>query len=174
MNWLDIAIIIILLIPAYIGFRKGFVRKIFGIAGLAAGFVLAVKFYDSLSSILVKIIKENIIFVNVISFLIIVILVYGISIWIAGYMSDIGGGTSFFNKLFGTAFGFLQGLILASVLLYNFAFINFPSVESRNSSMLYPHVYKVAPVLFDKIIEVFPGLKDTYNHYKASSQDDKK
>jgi len=156
------------------GFRKGFVRKILGIIGIAAGFVLAVNFYGNLSSILSKVIKENIIFVNVISFLLIVLAVYGISVWLAGYMSDIGGGPNFFNKIFGTAFGFLQGLILASVLLYNLAIINFPSPETRNSSMFYTSVYKVAPLLFDKLIELFPGLKETYNQYKGTKQEEKK
>jgi uncharacterized membrane protein required for colicin V production len=81
-------------------------------------------------------------------------------------MSDIGGGTKFINKLLGTAFGFVQGLILASVLLYNLAFINIPSAESRNSSILYSQVYKTSPALFDKIIEFFPGLQETYSKYK--------
>jgi membrane protein required for colicin V production len=174
MNWLDIVIIVILLIPSYIGFRKGFVRKLFGIIGIAAGFVLAVRFYENLSSLLQNVIKESTIFVNVVSFLLIVVFVYSVSVWLAKYMSDIGGGTNFINKILGTAFGFVQGLILASVLLYNLAFINFPSQGARSSSALYGPVYKVAPALFDKIIELFPGLKETYNEYKGSPQEEKK
>jgi len=174
MNWLDIAILIILLLPSFIGFRKGFVRKILGILGIAAGFILAVRFYENLSSFLSSFIKESIIFVNVISFLLIIIIIYGFAVWLARYMSDIGGGTSFINKVLGTAFGFLQGLILASVLLYNLAFINFPSAETRSSSMFYGSVYQVAPALFDKIIDLFPGLQETYKQYKGSGQEEKK
>ena len=174
MNCLDVAILIILLIPSFIGFRRGFVRKILGIIGIAAGFVLAVKFYEPLSSFLSSFIKESIIFVNVIGFLLIIIVIYGFAVWLARYMSDIGGGTSFINKVLGTAFGFLQGLILASVLLYNLAFINFPSAETRSSSVLYGSVYKIAPAMFDRIMDFFPGLQQTYKQYKGGGQEEKK
>lgn len=174
MNWLDVAILVIILIPAYVGFRKGFVRKILGIIGIAAGFVLAVKFYEKLSSFLSSFIKESTIFVNVVSFLLIIIIIYGVALWLSRYMSDTGGGTGFINKFLGTIFGFLQGLILASVLLYNLAFINFPLADARGSSILYASVYKVAPAIFDKIMVVFPGLQDTYRHYLGSGKEEKK
>lgn len=174
MNWLDIAIAVIVALPAVIGFRKGFIRKILGIAGLAAGFILAVRFYGSLSGILSKFIKEGPVFVNVISFLLIVALLYGISLWLARFFSDIGSGTNAVNRVLGMAFGALQGLIVASVLLYNLTFINVPSEQTRNSSSLYPMVYKIAPSLFDKIIELFPGLHDAYKQYQGKPAEEKK
>jgi membrane protein required for colicin V production len=174
MNWLDIVIGLIVAIPTYFGFRKGFVRKLLGIVGIVLGFILAVKFYESVSKILSSLIKESQLFVEVISFLLIIGIVYGISVWLARYMSDIGGGVNFLNRILGLAFGFLQGLIVASVLLYNLALINLPSQETRISSMLYQPVYKIAPAIFDKVIELFPGLKDTYQQYKQKPSEEKK
>jgi hypothetical protein len=65
-------------------------------------------------------------------------------------------------------------LIVASVLLFNLAFINVPSPETRNSSILYQPVYKIAPAIFDKIIDLFPGLKETYLQYKDKPSEENK
>ena len=170
MNWLDIIIVLLVLIPSYLGFRKGFMRKILGIIGIAAGFILAVKFYSSVAGILSSFIKESPVIVNVISFLLIVAIIYFLAVWLAKYMSDIGSGSQLINRLLGTAFGFIQGLLVASVLLYNFSFINFPSEETRNTSMLYSRVINIAPVVFDKIIDLFPGLKQEYNKYTGKEE----
>src|SRR3972149_8616451 len=110
MNWLDIVIVLLVLIPSYLGFRKGFMRKILGIIGIAAGFILAVKFYSSVAGILSSFIKESPVIVNVISFLLIVAIIYFLAVWLAKYMSDIGSGSQLINRLLGTAFGFIQGL----------------------------------------------------------------
>ncbi|HEY3250714.1 MAG TPA: CvpA family protein [Ignavibacteria bacterium] len=174
MNWLDIVIFFIVAVPAYFGFRKGFMRKLLGIIGIVAGFILAVRFYENAAKVLSAFIKESPLIVDVISFLFIVGVVYGISLWLARFMSDIGGGVNFLNKALGIIFGFFQGLIVASILLYNLAFINFPSPETRNSSILYHPVYKIAPAIFDKIIELFPGLKETYQQYKGKPPEEKK
>jgi len=172
MNWLDIVIALIVTLPAFIGFRKGFLRKIVGIAGIAAGFILAVRFYDKAAGVLSSLIKESQLFINVISFLIIITLLYGISLWLGRFLSDINSGTSIINKILGTAFGFLQGLIVASVLLYNLAFINFPSEQTRHTSALYPFVYKIAPSMFDKIIDLFPGLQNAYKKYQEKTAEE--
>ncbi len=166
MNWLDIVIVIIVLVPAFSGFRKGFMRKILGIAGIALGFILAVKFYETIAGFISPVIKEGPALVNVISFLLIVAVVYGLSIWLARFMSDISPGTDFLNKLLGTVFGIIQGAIISSVLLYNLSLIDIPSAETRNGSILYKPVYKAAPLMFDKIIDLFPGLQETYRNYK--------
>lgn len=167
MNWLDIVIVLLVTLPTFFGFRKGFLRKLLGIAGIILGFILAVKFYDSLTPLLSKVIKENPAFVNVLSFLIIIGILYGASIWLARFIANMNSGTSIIDKILGTAVGFLQGLLVASVLLYNLSFANLPSAETKNSSLLYGTVTKIAPAMFDKILEYFPGLQDLYREYKT-------
>ncbi len=167
MNWLDIVIVLLVTLPTFFGFRKGFLRKLLGIAGIILGFILAVKFYDTLTPLLSKVIKENPAFVNVLSFLIIIGVIYGASIWLARFIANMNSGTSIIDKILGTAVGFLQGLLVASVLLYNLSFANLPSAETRNNSLLYGTVTKIAPAVFDKILEYFPGLQDLYKEYKT-------
>ncbi len=166
MNWIDILIVFLVTLPTWFGFRKGFLRKLLGIAGIIAGFILAIKFYDTLTPILSKVIKENPIFVNVLSFLLIIGILYGASIWLARFIANMNSGTSLIDKILGTVVGFIQGLIVASVLLYNLSFANLPSKETRDNSLLYGTIVKIAPAMFDKIIEYFPGLQNLYHEYK--------
>jgi membrane protein required for colicin V production len=165
LNWLDILIAIIVTLPTYFGFRKGFLRKLLGIAGIILGFILAIKFYSTVSSLLSTFIKENPVFVNVLSFLIIIGVLYGIAVWLARFIANMNSGTSLVDKILGTITGFLQGLIIASVLLYNLSLADIPSQGTRETSMLYSTVYKIAPAMFDKIIEYFPGLQELYQEY---------
>lgn len=165
MNWLDIAITFTITVPTYFGYRKGFLRKLLGIAGIIVGFILAVKFYTPVSGMLQKVIKENPVFVNVVSFLLIIAFVYGASVWIAKYIANINSGTSLIDKILGTAAGFAQGLIISSVILYNLAFAGIPSQQTKESSMLYSTIYKISPVIFNKVLVIFPGLHELYNEY---------
>lgn len=174
MNWLDILIAVIVTLPTYFGFRKGFLRKLLGIAGIIAGFILAVKFYPTLAPLMAKVIKENPVFVNVISFLIIIGIVYGASIWLSRFIANLNSGTSLIDKILGTVVGFIQGVLVASVLLYNLSLANMPAEETRKNSLLYPTVSKVAPALFDKVLEYFPGLHELYFEYMNRKQNDTK
>jgi uncharacterized membrane protein required for colicin V production len=152
-------------LPAFFGFRKGFLRKLLGIAGIIAGFVLAVRFYSSVASLMSSVINGNPVFVDVLSFLLIIGILYGASVWLARFMANMNSGTTLIDKILGTVFGSLQGLILASVLLFNLALADMPSKETREASMFYPQVYIIAPAIFDKVLTVFPGLQDIYNEY---------
>lgn len=166
MNWLDLIIVLIITIPTFFGFRKGFLRKLLGIAGIILGFILAVRFYNPVSSFLHNILSGDLLVVQVISFLLIIGFVYGLSVWVARFIAGLNSGTSLMDKIAGTLFGFLQGLILASILLVNLSYVNLPDSEVRNSSILYGRVYKVAPAIFDKIISYSPSLAQIYQEYK--------
>ena len=52
MNWVDAAIIIVALISAYIGYKQGLVRTVFGFIGLIVGITLAGQWSDSLADLL--------------------------------------------------------------------------------------------------------------------------
>ncbi|MCI0450183.1 MAG: CvpA family protein [Chlorobi bacterium] len=171
MNWLDIAIAVMVTLPTYFGYRKGFLRKLLPIAGIIAGFILAVKFYDTVSDLLSKFIHESPAVVNVISFLLIIGILYGTSIWLARFMANINSGTTIVDKVLGFIFGFAQGLLVSSVLLYNLNFAEFPSQKTRETSLLYSNVITIAPAVFDKVIEYFPGLQKLYQDYKNSPKE---
>ena len=99
MNWLDIVIILLVTIPTFFGYRKGFLRKLFGLLGLLVGFFLAVRFYTPVFELLSKVIKWDPVMMKVVSFLLIMTAVYLIGIWIATFMSGMNSGTKIADKI---------------------------------------------------------------------------
>lgn len=166
MNWLDILITVLVTIPAFFGYRKGFLRKFFGLLGLLVGFFLAVRFYGNLFDVLSKLVKSDPMLVKVLSFLIIIGAIYGAGVWLATFMSGVNSGTKMLDKISGSVMGFIQGVVVTSVLLVNLSSLDMPEQHTRDTSLLYASVYKVAPAIFDRIIEITPGIKTTYEEYK--------
>jgi uncharacterized membrane protein required for colicin V production len=166
LNWLDIVIALIITIPTFSGFRKGFLRKFLGIAAIIVGFILAVRFYEPVALFLNKLFGSNYLVIQVISFLLIIAVVYGLAVWLARFMANMNAGTSLLDKTAGTLFGFIQGVIISSVLLYNLTYIDLPDKTARDSSLLYSRVLNIAPVIFDKVISFSPELEKGYNEYK--------
>lgn len=166
MNWLDIVIAALVALSALFGYRKGFLRKLFGIIGILAGFFLAVRFYSAVFDLLSKVIKSDPVLAKILSFLLILTAVYLLAVWIATFMSNINSGTKTADKITGAITGFVQGLIIASILLVNLSYRNLPEQQVRDSSLLYSTIYKIAPAIFDKIIDITPGIKTTYEDYK--------
>jgi membrane protein required for colicin V production len=167
LNWLDIVIALIVTIPAFLGFRRGFLRKLMGIAGLIIGFVLAVRFYKPVSDTLLKIVNTGQAVSAVLSFLLIIAVVFSLTAWIATFFAHkMNPAAGFFDRLAGAAFGFLQGILIASILVFNLTYLNFPAKEIRDASVFYSRVYPVAPAVFDRIISLSPSLKSMYEEYK--------
>jgi membrane protein required for colicin V production len=166
LNWLDLIIALVVTIPAFFGFRRGFLRKFLGIVGIIVGFVLAVRFYEPVANLINGLFSGNHLVGDVIAFLLIIGVVYGLSVWLSRFMAGMNSGTSLLDKIAGTVFGFMQGLIIASVLLFNLSYINIPDAKVRDSSILYGRVYNIAPFIFDKIISFSPELKQIYQEYK--------
>jgi membrane protein required for colicin V production len=166
LNWLDLLIVLLITVSAFFGYRKGFLRKVLGIAGIILGFILAVRFYKPIASVLSGMAGSSSSMISVIAFLLIIGFVFGLAVWVARFIAGMNSGTSITDKVLGAITGFLQGLILASVLLVNMSFANEPEQKVREGSLLYSRVYSVAPELFDKILALSPELKSMYIDYK--------
>lgn len=166
MNWLDIIIAVIIALSAILGYKKGFLRKVLGIAGIILGFVLAVRFYKPISGFAGGIINSTSGWIPVLSFLLVIGIVFGLAVWVARFIAGLNSGTAMMDKILGTVFGLLQGLIISSILAVNLSLINYPDLQTRNSSKLYPVVYNIAPYLFEKILGFSPDLKTMYDEYK--------
>jgi membrane protein required for colicin V production len=166
LNWLDLLIVLLISLSAFFGYRKGFLRKVLGIAGIILGFILAIRFYKPITGMLSTMSGSNSSFISVIAFLLVIGIVFGLAVWVARFIAGMNSGTSLADKILGAITGFLQGLILASVLLVNMSFANEPEQKIRDNSLLYARVYPVAPALFDKILALSPELKSMYIDYK--------
>ena len=170
MNWLDVLIALIIFIPAFFGFINGFLRKLFGLAGIVAGFILAVKFFNPAGTFVIDKFHTSSTITLVIVFTVILCVVYFLFIYIAKYMANLHPAVNIVNKLLGVALGFLQGILISSILLFNLSYLNYPSLETRNTSILYGRLINIAPAFFDKVISFFPGSKSIYEEYKKLNE----
>ena len=168
MNWLDLIIVIIIAGSSLYGYKKGFLRKVLGIAGLIAGIVLALKFNDSVSSLFAKLFETGPAFSKLSAFLFILLVVYGLAVWVARFMANFNKGTSVFDKVTGTILGFGEGILLSSILLFNLTYAGYLEQKVISTSFLYPLVLPVAPKVIDIVLEQAPELKNIYHQYKDS------
>lgn len=133
MNWLDIVIIIILIIAAVSGYRKGMISQAFGIAGLLLGIYLGYRF----SSLLSGWFGLSGGYANLLSFIVILVSVIVIA-WLFGlFAKKVFRMTGFglLDDLGGLVLGVIKiGLILA--LLLNL-FIRF----NREAELVKPEVF---------------------------------
>jgi membrane protein required for colicin V production len=149
MNYVDIAVVVLVAWFTFSAFSAGIIREAVTITGVALGVVLAGLFYQDLASD-VKLAVDNENAANIIAFLII----FG-ACFLAGQLvgmllkhtaSLLMLGT--FDHLFGAAFGFLKGMVIVEVALI--LFVTFPAFglkEHIRDSLFGPMFLDGIPVL---------------------------
>jgi len=117
MNWLDIVILVVLVIPTFIGLKQGIIKAALSLAGLIIGVVLASNFYKPLAGIMGFIPNENV--ANVVAFVLILVLVIVIATVLARFLKFIASVTmlGWVDHVGGGAFGFVMGAIFISAIL---------------------------------------------------------
>jgi len=161
MNWLDIFILVIVVIPAFLGLRIGVIKAVLSLAGLIVGIILAGHYYVPLSEQLSFIPQAGV--AEVVAFAIILI---GIMV-IAGVIARLlKWATSvvmlgWVNHLGGAVFGLVLGALLCSALLATWVkFLGIAEVISESSLAVilldrFPAVLALLPEEFDSIRSFF-------------------
>jgi membrane protein required for colicin V production len=166
LNWFDVLIALVIFTPAFFGYINGFLRKLFGLIGLAGGFILAVRFFNPLGNVIAGILHTPRTGTLLFAFGMILAAVYAVAVYLSKYMANLHPASRMIDRILGAAAGGLQGLLLAGIILFNLNYLGFPSQDVKSRSMLYPKVIGVAPAFFDKLISFFPGAKTIYEEYK--------
>ena len=160
MNYLDIALCIPLLWGLYKGFTKGLIIEAASIIALGLAIWSGIKFSDFLTGYIHAHFSWDTKYLPVISFavifLVILILVYAIAKLIERLVKAISLG--FVNKLAGGIFGMLKFGLILSVLIFVLTAIEkniqFIPAETKQKSLLYEPVGKIAPM-------IIPGLRES-------------
>ena len=141
MNPFDIIIIVILGYSLVRGIFRGLVKEVSSIVGVLGGFYASFTYYPKLAKLLSGLIRETA-YLNILSFLIIfcsVLIVVGILGIIIKYLLNIAF-LGWVDRIGGVGFGFIKGILIASVLFISLtAFLPKGSVFLKNS-MLAPRV----------------------------------
>jgi membrane protein required for colicin V production len=160
MNWLDIIIIILLVVPILIGLKMGIIKMVLSLVGLIIGVVLASHFYKPLASILGFISNENV--ANIIAFILILVIVMVIAAIAVRLLKAIASVTmlSWVDHLGGAVFGLLIGAIFCGALLATW--VKFLGTDLVIQSFLagvlldkFPLVLGLLPSEFDAIRDFF-------------------
>jgi len=161
LNTLDIIIIVIILLLAYLGYRRGFLVSIFSLISIIAGLVLATKFHAGFALVLHKFIKDDKT-LNIVSFIIIYLLIYFAGIFIASKLSKLSSITKSFDKILGIVLGTIKGLLVASLLIILLKTFSFMNETAFSQSAFYPYVSRFAPDTFDAVSKILPFNKKSF------------
>ena len=141
MNPFDIIIIVILGYSLVRGIFRGLDKEVSSIVGVLGGFYASFTYYPKLAKLLSGLIRETA-YLNILSFLIIfcsVLIIVGILGIIIKYLSNIAF-LCWVDRIGGVGFGFIKGILIASVLFITLtAFLPKGSAFLKNS-MLAPRV----------------------------------
>jgi len=141
MNPFDILILVILGYSLVRGLFRGLVKEVSSIVGVLGGFYAAYTYYNVVAGLLAGFIHDKS-YLNILSFLIIfcsVLIIVGILGIIIKYLLNIAF-LGWVDRIGGVGFGFIKGILIASVLFITLtAFLPKGSAFLKNS-MLAPRV----------------------------------
>jgi membrane protein required for colicin V production len=118
MNWLDVVLLVILGLTVVVGFLKGFLKQIIGIAAVIAGLILAAVYYWGIAEVLKTFIRNELV-ANFLGFVIIFVCVLILGS-LAGYLltKAMKGPLAFVNRLFGGVLGLVKGVLICGVFVF--------------------------------------------------------
>ena len=151
MNWLDIVLLIMLVIPAFIGLRQGLIKAVLSLVGLIIGVVLAGYLYKPVSNIFGFTNNENVAYT--LAFILILVLVMLAAFLLARLFKAIISTVmlGWVDNVGGAVLGFLSGFIFLSAILA--IWVKFFGSELVTSSFL----GRVMLDYFPLILGLLPG-----------------
>ncbi len=175
MGWIDLAVLALLAVAVFVGFRKGLVQEIVGIAALVAAFVAAVLLSRPAAQIvrrLVSAIPEQI--APTIGFVAVFLAVF-LAITVVGWLlSKMIKATPLdvADKLGGMAVGLIKGALVISVLLLLLAMVPLPKdVSDRlDRSAAIRTMRKVAPWVYQHTKGLWPKAKEMYQDFQRQPE----
>lgn len=175
MNWLDAAIIIILILSLVMGFINGLVKEVASLAALILGIWGAIRFSTFTAAKLYDYFDMTGRYVGIIAFIITFALIVVI-IHFIGILADkivTAAALGFVNRILGIFFGLLKSILIMSVF---FAVLNaidakrpFLPKRTIEESRFYAPISDIAPAIFPIIGE--GGFSRSFDRFKKKPED---
>jgi membrane protein required for colicin V production len=112
----DIIVFAFIGILTIIGLWKGLVKQLFGLLGVVAGYLLAMKFYQPCSKFFTSVQPGTTKIMSFVTIFLASILAAHLIGWAAGRLLAISG-LGFFNRIGGGLLGFLKGCIIVCIMV---------------------------------------------------------
>ncbi len=163
MSWLDLVLVVVLAVSAFLGLRMGIIKAVLSLVGVIVGVVLAGQYYVALGDVL-PFFSENSSAAKIVAFAVILIAAMVIAAvaarflkWAASVMM-----LGWVNRLGGAAFGLTLGAIFCAALLA--IWVNWLGAGDTITESL------IAPVLLDKFPMVLALLPDEFDAIRSFFQ----
>ena len=165
MNWLDIAIVLIVAFFATTAFSAGLIRELVTLVSAVVGVVVAGLFYDDLArDVLVFIDNKDT--ASIVAFLVLLGAIYLAGQLIAIMLKQVAAVLllGWADRLGGALFGLLKGLVVVEVLLI--AFVTFDvgldgAIEDSGLASVFldaaPVLLIILPDVFERAVDAFPA-----------------
>ena len=160
MNWVDIALVVLLLAAIVIGSRRGFFSGIMGMLGLVAGIVFSISYMDQITAKFLSHMRVSPVMVVFMGFIVVFVLVY-VGIKLLGYffykfasLRPLGN----VDKVGGAIMGIFQGWVVLGVFLFLLIFLPLPGsvVQKVDDSFFGPGMRGVVPMIYDETTFLHP------------------
>jgi membrane protein required for colicin V production len=161
LNWLDIIIIILIVVPGFIGLKAGIIKALFTVAGVIVGVVLAGRLSDSLGGVLPFISNPEV--AKLVAFAVILVVVMIIASIAAKLVKWAVSAVlmGWLNRLGGAILGVVLGMIFCGAVLT--MWVNYLGINSvvENSALAgfllnsFPIVLGLLPSEFDSVRSFF-------------------
>jgi membrane protein required for colicin V production len=154
MNYIDIILLILLILSAINGFRKGFIEELAGLAALILGIWAALQFSGLVAGFIAGTFNYQSKYLPVIAFAVTFIIVLILVNIIGGITSKVIKSVQlgFLNQLAGFVFGVVKGALVLSVFLVIFnkldRDVHLISREAKANSRMFEPVKNFAPSIF--------------------------
>lgn len=165
MNWLDIAIVLIVAFFATTAFSAGLIRELVTLVSVVVGIVVAGLFYDDLArDVLVFIDNKDT--ASIVAFLVLLGAIYLAGQLIAIMLKQVAAVLllGWADRLGGALFGLLKGLVVVEVLLI--AFVTFDvglddAIEDSGLASVFLDAASVLLIIlpddFERAVDAFPA-----------------
>ncbi len=159
----DLAIAVGIGVFVFLGFFEGFIKKIFGLIVLIVAFFIAIHIYPVLTEWLQTRFGWSALFSTILSFLVVflfVLILGNVLYRVLGKRNEL---YKMWDRLAGSAFGFVEGAIIVSIFLHILVLLDVPAEEIRNESVLYPIIYGFAPLVFEALYLFLPQVREFFD-----------
>jgi len=175
MNWIDLAIVVVLILSMVMGFINGLVKEVASLAALILGIWGAIKFSTFTAAKLYDYFDMTGQYVGVIAFIItfaiIVVIIHFIGIIADKIVNAVSLG--FVNRLLGIVFGLLKSVLIMSVFFVVLNVINdkrhFLPEDKIEQSIFFNPISDIAPVIFPIIGE--GGFGQSFDRFKKKPEE---
>lgn len=172
MNLLDFIIIGLIAFFAIQGYRSGFIKQFFSIAGIILAVFITFKYMGAVSPLLSSFIKNPdyaTLVAGILIFIISLTIIQLVGYWLEEVVKFVK--INIVNRLAGMIFGSLNILIIISAFLLLLAGFDQPSESTRENSVSYSTVVLVAPAVFDMIARIYPDTIDFIDTIEKSIEE---